>query len=255
MDEILKQIENIKRNTEERIQELNIEIIAQAQSVSDVVDSLEDYVPICHKEGLFLNYKKYLELVEAQQNVYNSAINSLIGVLPEFVRDSTEKLQHAFNEGLKQGEVKHQEEKNILNERLKATIKENASIRDDLSKCYEYYIEELEQEIERIKKQPPPAQTIAQEEAKPQPVAIGKAIELSKPKIKEIIMLYVKGLSISAISKETKHSREKVRAVIYNKYKHPASKKKILSVINRLLKENQNPKTIEKLKELKNKYS
>ena len=68
-------------------------------------------------------------------------------------------------------------------------------------------------------------------------------------------MLYVKGLNISAISKETKHSREKVRAVLNNKYRHPASKKKILSVINKLLKENQNPKTIEKLKGLKNKYS
>ena len=258
MDEVLKQIEFIKRGTEERIQQLNIEIITQAQAVSDVVDSLEDYIPICHKEGLYLDYKKYLKLINEQQDVYNCAINELIGVLPDFLKSARAKANEdrrdAFNEGYIRGMAKSQEEKNVLNEKIKT--------RDELAKQYEAYIEEsdaekakLEQEIERIKKQPPPAQTIAQREAKPQPVAIGKAIELSKPKIKEIIMLYVKGLSISTISKETKHSREKVRAVLYNKYKHPASKKKILSVINKLLKENQNPKTIEKLKELKNNYS
>jgi len=255
MDEVLKQIENIKRNTDDRIQQLNIEIIAQAKAVSDVLDVIEDYVPITHREGLYLDYKKYLKLINEQQDVYNGSINALIGVLPDFLRGSKERLQHAFNEGYKRGKAKSQEEKNVLTEKLKTSIKEKASIRDELIELYETYIEDLEQEIERIKRQPPPAQTIAQREAKPQPVAIGKAIELSKPKIKEIIMLYVKGLSISAINKETKQSREKVRAVLYNKYKHPASKKKILSVINKLLKENQNPKTIEKLKELKNNYS
>lgn len=248
MDEVLQQIEEIKAQANKSIQELNARLEEQAQAVSDGVDILEDYVPVSHRDGFFLNYKKYMKLVEEQQVIYNNAINGLIGLYSEVYKKGKEavmdKVEEAFTAGYQAGKTK--EKASYLN----------------FAACYEQCIAEQDEKIEKLQKQ---LEIVLSTQIEPdvsdkpiltKSIPMGKALELTGRKVEEIISLYIqeKKLSIRAISKETGCSRNQIERIVKGKLKHKKSKAKVLRVINKLLKVNQNTITISKLNSLKELY-
>ena len=107
---------------------------------------------------------------------------------------------------------------------------------DDLKKCVA-----LNKEIETLKRKLEKNRT-------------GKRTELSSVEIEKVINGYCEGLSYSTIAARAGCSRMQVSRVIKGEFKHTQSKEKIVRVLNKLLKINQNPQRVEKLKELKEKY-
>ena len=241
MDEILEQVKSIKEQTEKAIEELNIVLDEQAQSLSDKVDILEDYTTVSNIEGFFLDYRKYLRLVKKQQVIYNGAINRFIKLYGDAYKkgkkDALDKVGEAFTEGYKAGKEK---------EKTK---------HQDFETCYIECISKQDEEIEELQHKLKELQSV-QRDDRTMPPPLGKALEISGRKVEEIIKLYIREekLSIRAISKQTGCTRNQITRIIKGQLKHQKSKEKVVHAIKRLLKVNQNPKTIEKLNELMNLY-
>lgn len=114
---------------------------------------------------------------------------------------------------------------------------------DDLKKCVA-----LNKEIETLKRK------LDELEEKQRRNRTGKRTELNSSEIEKIIDGYCLGFSYNQIASYSGCSRMQVSRVIKGEFKHTQSKEKIVRVLNKLLKINQNPQRVEKLKELKEKY-
>lgn len=114
---------------------------------------------------------------------------------------------------------------------------------DDLKKCVA-----LNKEIETLKRK------LDELEEKQRRNRTGKRTELNNTEIEKIIGGYCLGFSYNQIASYSGCSRMQVSRVIKGEFKHTQSKEKIVRVLNKLLKINQNPQRVEKLKELKEKY-
>ena len=114
---------------------------------------------------------------------------------------------------------------------------------DDLKKCVA-----LNKEIETLKRK------LDELEEKQRRNRTGKRTELSSVEIEKVINGYCDGLSYSTIAARAGCSRMQASRLIKGEFKHTQSKEKIVRVLNKLLKINQNPQRVEKLKELKEKY-
>jgi len=110
MDEILKQVESIKEQTEKAIQKLNTELQEKAQALSDMVDVFEDYVTVSDIEGFYLDYKKYMEMIEKQQEIYDEAINNLMGLYGKAYKkgekDTLGKIKESYTAGYEEATKK-----------------------------------------------------------------------------------------------------------------------------------------------------
>ena len=82
----------------------------------------------------------------------------------------------------------------------------------------------------------------------------GKAVELSRRMIREIVRLHCMGKSIPEIVKETGATRRQVDRLVNGKLEHKRSREKVLDEIKKLLKVNQNKQMIEKLNRMKSMY-
>ena len=82
----------------------------------------------------------------------------------------------------------------------------------------------------------------------------GKAVELSRRMIREIVRLHCMGKSIPEIVKETGATRRQVDRLVKGKLEHKRSREKVLDEIKKLLKVNQNKQMIEKLNRMKSMY-
>lgn len=114
---------------------------------------------------------------------------------------------------------------------------------DDLKKCVA-----LNKEIEILKRK------LDEIEEKQRRNRTGKRTELNSSEIEKIIDGYCLGFSYNQIASYSGCSRMQVSRVIKGDFRHTQSKEKIVRVLNKLLKVNQNPQRVEKLKELKEKY-
>lgn len=114
---------------------------------------------------------------------------------------------------------------------------------DDLKKCVA-----LNKEIETLKRK------LDELEEKQRRNRTGKRTELSSVEIEKVINGYCEGLSYSTIAARVGCSRMQVSRVIKGEFRHTQSKEKIVRVLNKLLKINQNAQRLEKLKGLKEKY-
>ena len=126
-------------------------------------------------------------------------------------------------------------------------IKEQGSYKEDCE-SYDSYITELENELKDLR------QKILDYEEKQRRNRTGKRTELSSVEIEKIIDGYCLGFSYNQIASYSGCSRMQVSRVIKGEFKHTQSKEKIVRVLNKLLKVNQNPQRLEKLKGLKDKY-
>ena len=126
-------------------------------------------------------------------------------------------------------------------------IKEQGSYKEDCE-SYDSYITELENELKDLR------QKILDYEEKQRRNRTGKRTELNSSEIEKIIDGHCLGFSYNQIASYSGCSRMQVSRVIKGDYKHTQSKEKIVRVLNKLLKINQNPQRVEKLKELKEKY-
>lgn len=264
MDDLLKCVEALKADINTSIQDLNSKIESQAQNVANVLDSIEDHVPVTHIDGLFLNYKRYLKLITKQQQIYNEGLNSLIGYIGQAYKKGQAikegDFKNLYADAYKKGKQKGQEELQAKSDEAYMQGKREAEMEarakyQDFEQCYIEYIDHLEDEkreleakIEELQSQPPPAKT-------KESSSIGKALEISGHQVEHIILEYVKESStISKAAKNTGMERGQVTRIVKGQLKHPKSRKKVLKAVNALLKKNQNPKTIEKLHRIKDLY-
>lgn len=133
------------------------------------------------------------------------------------------------------------EELQKYNDNLTEKLKEQST--DNLQKCAA-----LNKEIKALKRK------LDELEEKQRRNRTGKRTELNNTEIEKIIDGYCLGFSYNQIASYSGCSRMQVSRVIKGEFKHTQSKEKIVRVLNKLLKVNQNPKRLEKIKKIKEKY-
>lgn len=175
--------------------------------------------------------KEKIEEVEATTKEQHKAIKTLEG--------RQEKIAF-LEENLK----KANQRISILQKRIKDMQAEHQT----QDECYMTFIAELTEKVEQLE---------GEKESVfiPSVKGEGKTVELGPRKLQEAIKLYAMNMPYTKILKKTGISKGQANRLFHGKFKSAASKKKVLTEINQLLKVNQNPKILEKLKSLNMLYS
>lgn len=151
MDDIEKQITALKNRIGKDILHLYDLLTKQAQNVADTVDYIEDKVPVADREGLFLNYKGYLNLINKMQEVYDKGYNALAKLLKRAYTQKEQEQQEKHDEKLRQVNKEHKIELEKLKAEYERAKKDTEAEKKTESEIHSIERKKLNEEIKGLK--------------------------------------------------------------------------------------------------------